>query len=108
MLSRRGVCNDLKTSPFIYNVLYDNDTIDFIFSSKTNMNKFEERKLDNRVNISRSLTGRFKLNISMDILADIVLYQKIEHRGFLIKLNNEEVLWPSIIKLDGQIRMLKN
>lgn len=108
MATRKGVERDLSISPFIYEVIYDDDKIEFVFSSKINYNKFNARILNNRINISKSLSHRFKMNINLDILADIVLYQKIEHRGFLIKVNNEVIEWLNIIILDGKIRILKN
>ena len=105
MLSRRGVADDLRTSPYIQTIAYENDVIEYIFSSKVNYNKFEQRLKDSRDKLSTYLSTKYELPIDFDILADIKLYESIEHRGSLIKVNGKEVLWLSNIKLDGQIKI---
>lgn len=108
MLSRRGVTYDFKTSPYVFETSYNNDKIVFVFSSKLHYNKFNEKYLIARDKIATSLSNRFNLNISFNILSDILLYRKIEKRGFLIKYNDEVVEWLNIIELDGQMKILKN
>ena len=109
MLSKRGVARDLKTSPYILELVYNNDDkISFVFSSKINYNKFINKYINNRINISDSLSNRFKISISFDILSDLCLYRKIEHRGFYIIYNDEVIEWLNNIKLDGLLRILQN
>lgn len=108
MLSRRGVTYDFESSPYVYELFYENNKIEFVFSSKLHYNKFNEKYLTYRDKIAISLSKRFNLNISMSILSDILLYRKIENRGFLIKYNDEVIKWLNIIELDGQMKILKN
>lgn len=108
MLSRRGVTDDLKTSPYIVELNYNYDVIDYVFSSKINYNKFKNRYNKERENLSKSLVNRFKINLNSDILSDIRTYLKIEHRGFLIVVNGEVIEWLNTIKLDGKVKILKN
>lgn len=56
----------------------------FVFSSLLHKQKFEERLQENRDTINYSLSKRFNMNVDVSILADVVLYKKIETRGFLI------------------------
>ena len=48
------------------------------------LKKFMKRKDENREFINASLSRRFGFDIDVSALADIVLYRKIETRGFLI------------------------
>lgn len=109
MLSRRGVTNDLQNTPYIVKLKYNDDSeVCYHFSSKTNINKFEEKYINNRINIMYSLQNRFKLLITNDILSDLLLYRKIEHRGCYIKINNEVVECLNNIKLDGVAMIIKS
>ena len=108
MLSRRGVTDNLKTSPYIVEINYNYDAIDYIFSSKVNYNKFKNRYLSERNILTKSLIDRFKININSNILSDIRTYLKIEHRGFLIVINGKVVECQDIIVLDGKMKILEN
>lgn len=107
-LTRGGVCYDLRTTPFIFEVSYNDELIRYAFSSEYNRTSFRNRIMENRENINNSLTKRFKIEISMDKLADIKLYSNIEKRGFLIETDRESIEWLSIIRLDGNKVMKKN
>lgn len=109
MLSRRGVSSDLQTSPYVVELLYeDENRIAFYFSSKLHFNKFNDRFINKRIDLMYSLQNRFKINISLDILSDILLYKSIEHRGFYIRINDEVVTCLNNIELDGKLKILKN
>lgn len=80
MITKNGVCYDLKISP--YRLTQGNLT--FVFSSKPHLDKFKKKLRENRDIINYSLSKRFNFHIDVSQLADIVLYRKIETRGFLI------------------------
>lgn len=80
MKTRNGVFYDLKHSTYRHE---ENDMV-FVFSSKNHLEKFKMKIFENREKINDSLSRRFNFNIDVSALADIVLYNKIETRGFLI------------------------
>lgn len=96
MLSKYGVCYDLNVSPYrsIQNGIV------FVFSSELHLNKFESKLKENRDTINYSLTKRFNMNVDVSTLADVILYRKIESRGFLIEAE-EEIRCQKDIRLSG-------
>ena len=103
MMSRRGIFHDIKNSIYIYK---DGD-IKYFFSSKYYLNKFISQIKLNREIINLSLSNRFKLDIEVDCLADIVLYNKIETRGFYIEIM-EDKRWQESTTLGGVIKIAKS
>lgn len=102
-MSRRGIVNDLKESPFMKKIIYaSNNYIVFFFSSKLYKEKFEERLEENRKKINESLSNRFGFKIENDVLCDIKLYINIEKRGFLLKNHKEGFECLRNIRLDGK------
>ena len=98
-LTRNGVCYDLRNTPYIHTVIYEDYKIVFHFSSELNRKRFEERILDNRATINNSLTNRFNMTVKLDKLADVDLYNKVEKRGFYIVANGRIVEWLEEIKI---------
>ncbi len=96
MLSRNGVCYDLEKSH--YRCTKNNVT--FIFSSRLHLEKFESKYKQHRETVNKSLTKRFNLKVNVDSLADVVLYRKIETRGFLIEVEGE-FQCPENLTCDG-------
>ena len=96
MLTKHGVCYDLSISPF--RSIQNN--IVFVFSSELHLTKFEDRLQENRDTINYSLTKRFGFKVDVSTLADVVLYRKIETRGFRIEAE-EEIECQKDIKLNG-------
>ena len=108
-LSRNGIANDLKITPFKKKINYaSNNYLIFYFSSQLYLNKFTERLEENREKITASLSNRFGFVVVNDVLCDIKLYSSIEKRGFLIKSNKEGYECLANIVLDGKRTTLKN
>ena len=101
MLTVRGIAYDLDLSPYKSEIIYNQEKITFKFSSKMYESKFNDKLVENRNKISTSLSNRFGFNISNDLLSDIILYSKIEKRGFLIISEKEKYRCLNNIKLDG-------
>lgn len=108
-LTRSGVAYDLTISPHYTEVLYDNGVIlKFVFSSSLYRDIFEDKIDDNRMKINESLSNRFKMDMEVDLLADLKLYSTVEKRGFLIKNNEESYLCLNSIKLSGLMMTKRN
>lgn len=80
MITRNGVYYDLTKSNYRTKI---ND-LTFVFSSRLHLEKFKSRIIENRNKINLSLTKRFNIAVDVSQLADIVLYGKVETRGFLV------------------------
>ena len=108
-LTRSGVAYDLKVSPHIIDVSYeDGESIIYVFSSEFYMNKFEEKIEDNRNEINSKLSKRYGFTLINNKLADIKLYEKVEKRGFLILGKDDEFTSLCNLKLDGVNLINKN
>ena len=100
MITKNGVCYDLYISPYTYTL----NNLKFVFSSKTHLDKFKKKVKENRDIINYSLTKRFNINVDVSQLADIVLYRKIETRGFLIyTCNGVEICQKNITYIGGEV-----
>lgn len=104
MLTRNGVCYDLTKSP--YRITQKGVT--FVFSSQPHLMKFESRLKTNRDTVNYSLTKRFGFSVDVSTLADVVLYKKIETRGFLIEVEEVEYKCLKSLKLGGVKVTLRN
>lgn len=81
MKTRYGVEYEIEKSEFTFN----NGTEKFFFSSKLHLNKFKGKLIGNRMMINRSLQRRFGMKTLLFTLPDVVLYTKIETRGFYVE-----------------------
>lgn len=98
MLTRNGVCYDLERSSYRCTI----DGLTFVFSSRLHLDKFKAKYREHREIIANSLTRRFNIAVDVYRLADIVLYKKIETRGFLIVTHEGIKLWQeNIIYVGG-------
>ena len=80
MISRNGVVYDLTLSSY----KHKEGNLSYVFSSKLHLDKFKKKLKENRDIVNYSLSKRFNMQVDVSQLADIVLYRKIETRGFLI------------------------
>jgi hypothetical protein len=96
-MTRNGIFYDLHKSSF----RYTQNKIVFVFSSQTHLFKFKERLHQNRIKVNNSLSSRFGITCSFDVLADLVLYQQIEKRGFLVYNERGDELCKEKVQLNG-------
>ena len=76
----------------------------FVFSSKLHLDKFKKKLKENRDIINYSLMKRFNYYLDVSQLADVVLYRKIETRGFLIvTLEGKELCQKSLQFVGGKV-----
>ena len=107
-LSRANIAYDLTISPHHLRVFYeDQNLLHFVFSSELYKNNFEARMNENREKIQKSLSNRFGYEFKCNILCDLVLYSKIEKRGFLVFYNGAPIECPDNITLDGNNLIMK-
>lgn len=99
-LTRSGIAYDLTISPYSLVVDYQDESLEYIFSSQRYKDIFYKKFIDNRININESLSNRFGFRIENDKLADLKLYSMTEKRGFLIK-GKEEYKCLDTIELIG-------
>lgn len=104
MISKRGICYDLQKTPFTST----QNGLTYCFSSQLHLDKFESRLKENREVINYSLTKRFNVCVDVSTLADVVLYKKIETRGFLIQMGEVDYKCQKSIKLNGVKATSKN
>ena len=107
-LTRNGVAKNLEYSPYIFTEFIDGDQVDFYFSSKLHLNNFIEKRTENYNMLYNHIYKRFKFKVNCRMLADCNLYQKVETRGFYIKINNKEFLCPNKLTLNGESKMSKS
>lgn len=101
-LSRNNIAYDLTISPHILKVVYGEEILTYVFSSKLYRQKFIDRMINYREHINKVFYNRYKFTINHNIVADINLYSTIEKRGFLI-INNrgENIQCLDNLILDG-------
>lgn len=97
MKTKNGIIYDLEKSDYKVNV----DGITYVFSSLLHLNKFISKYETNRDIINYSLSKRFNYNINVSLIADLVLYRKIETRGFLVVSQDGNKLCQRNITLSG-------
>lgn len=88
-LSRRGICYNLEKSPYSTTLAYGDKLIIFYFSSSLYKEKFENELDAARNTLHKSLSKRFKIDISFIFLSDLILYRRIEKRGFHVFYDGE-------------------
>lgn len=97
MRTRNGVYWDLDKSTYRSEV----NGLVFVFSSELHKSKFDERLKENRKTINDSLSKRFNIKCDVSNLADVVLYRKIETRGFLIEEKEDSAQCQKHLKFVG-------
>lgn len=107
-LTRRGICYNLKATPYRHVEKYDDAEVVFAFSSEKYIPKFEERQQANRDKINTSLANRFGMAFENNLLSDLMLYSKVESRGFYITINGEEFECLNKVRLNGVKTIQKN
>lgn len=103
-MTRNNIIYDLRLSMFKYKL----NNIEYVFSSQLHRDKFIARYEDNRKKLSHKLTEKYSFNISHDIMADLLLYEKVETRGFLIYNERGKELCKENLILNGEKVTLKN
>ena len=100
MVTRNGIYYDFTKSKYRYKIT---DTeITLVFSSDLHMIKFEEQYLQHRKEHNIKFSSRFRINILITVLPDLILYKRIETRGFLIINERGQKLCQENLLLIGE------
>lgn len=106
-LTRSGIAYNIEISPYSLIVDYEDEQLEYVFSSQRYKDIFYRKFIDNREKINESLSNRFGFKIENNKLADLKLYSMTEKRGFLIK-GKEEFKCLDTIELIGVNLTIKN
>lgn len=106
MVTRNGVYYDLNKS--VYKFKIPSSNMVFVFSSDLHMIKFIEQYETNRKEQNIKFNSRYRLNIGLSVLHDLILYRKIETRGFLVFNCEGEKLCQENLILNGEKATLKS
>ena len=103
MITKCGIYYKIEDSRFIITI----NERKYYFSSALHSKNFLEKLQENRDIINKSLSKRFDVCIKYDSLCDLVLYKKIESRGFLI-IEGDNKLCQNNLILNGSSLKEKN
>lgn len=81
------IYNDLNESEYFFKY----DDLIFYFSSKFYLNKFKSEYINFIKEQTNKLVVKFKCNIIGDEMMLLLLYRKIEKRGFKVTYNNVDI-----------------
>jgi len=96
--TRRGVAYNFRASPYRFRI----DSTIYIFSSRLHLDKFKFAYLENRVAQNLKLEKRYGYTINFTTYHDLVLYEKIESRGFLIEDNDRNFIEKLEVSIKGE------
>lgn len=102
-LTRRGICYNLNISPYTVKV---EDYI-YYFSSKLHKDKFISRMEKHREECINALHKKWMYNVNLNGLYDLVLYERIETRGFKVTYKGMDIC-RNIVTFGGEIQTPKN
>jgi hypothetical protein len=100
MRTRNGIYYDLSKST--YKLKMPDTNITFVFSSDLHRTKFEEQYKENRAEHNLKFHARYRIDTNMKVLPDIVLYKRIETRGFLLIDEGGQYIWQQNLILNGE------
>ena len=84
-ITKNGVCYALKDSPYRFTKM----GITFCFSTAKNREKYIEQYSARISGVNNSLYRRFHFTIDATYIALIQLYLLIEHRGFVVYIEDK-------------------
>ena len=93
--TKKGIYHNLKESTYTAS----NGDVVLYFSSKTYLKKFMIRykqhreKFNNRVELKNQ-----SIPLNFDTLSDLLLYQELETRGFMVRINTLRVNFNDVYK----------
>jgi hypothetical protein len=107
--TRGGIFYNLPESRYNITLVYCTSlSIQYFFSSPHILQKFLDRMIGKREDLNRWLAITFGYTIDVGVYSDLILYSKLETRGFYIKINGEEVSCQNNIILNGVTVILPN
>lgn len=102
-ITRNGIYNNLNISSYFVTL----ENITYYFSSKQYLIKFINTYKNNRLEMEEQFIKKLKIKLLANQIYDMLLYQKIEKRGFRAVYGGME-LCPNTIEFVGKIATTKN
>lgn len=101
MKTRNGVYLDINKSHYRFKP--SGTSIILVFSSDYYRTKFEDNYIKHREEFNLRLKNRYHVNVDFKTYPDIVLYKKIEKRGFLVHEGDEKICQESLLLAGEQL-----
>lgn len=101
-MTRNGIEYQLEKSPFIFEC----GNLLFYFSSNNHLNKFINNLEKFICDMRYKFSERYGYYAYFDLLFLLILYSKIETRGFYIKYEGREFTCQNQVTLGGEIKIL--
>lgn len=94
--TQRGIYHNLRESKYTIS----NGEIVFFFSSMVYLNKFMNGYKDNRLKVRENMLRMSRANfpLNFDTLADVFYYQRVEKRGFFVRLKRARITYDDLYK----------
>lgn len=93
--TERGIYHNLRESEYVAS----NGEVTLHFSSKLYLRKFIERCKNNRCKFKKRVERKEEeIPLNFDVLADLLLYEDIETRGFHVRINKLSVPFSDAYK----------
>lgn len=92
-VTKGGVYHDLMESTYSISL----NGIEYFFSSRLYKKMFVDRYLKNRIEY-RYRIHKMLIEIDVDTLADLALYNIIEKRGFRVRIKGRDMTWQEAQK----------
>ena len=90
---------DVKSEQYSCIQDYGVQVVEYFFNCSYNMQRFQREIATNRDKLKVSLQKRFQMAVDCEILADLVLYRKVQPYGFYVKTEGEYFDTPKGIKI---------
>lgn len=102
-VTRRGKYIRIEQSPYFF----ETEEFIFFFATKYKKTVFKSRYLQNRKEVNKRLSKRWKMNITMNTLADFYLYLQYNQypNALVIDKIGGRKLWLKYPKCDGMIEI---
>lgn len=104
MKTRHGIFYNLHESSYVAQV----GRHKYYFSSQSHLDKFNERYPFFRKEFEDKLKDRYGIRINFNLISQLLLYKKIETRGFLVESGGEYYTCLDHIKLIGVNQIQRN
>lgn len=90
---------DVKSEQYSCIKDYGYQKVEYFFNCNYNMQRFQRETMRNRDRLQASLQKRFQMSVDCEILADLVLYRKVQPYGFYIKSEGKYFDTPKGVKI---------
>jgi len=89
LITKGGVYCDLSISTYLHNIHYEDSVLHLHFSSRFNRDRYIEKVLENRIKTKFNIAEKNNITLDTNKMADLVLYSKVENRGFYCTIKGE-------------------